>query len=199
MRCAGCSIRDMWATAAPVSTSLSTLPSLSLALLALAALLLLWAPMALVMYLRTGATVGLVWLPGGLQLIARDPIGYALLLVLVGSSLIVQIGANLALAALPFFVEFPVHVVKGIAVLGGWGLCGLYIRGHARTLDFPCDDDDWVAHPWAAPPPDPTDVLPPDPFAGPQNHALGHRAAEVERALDLALDRPRGPRDDGNR
>jgi hypothetical protein len=112
-------------------------------LMALALLLLLWAPMALVVYLRSGSTFGLFWLPAGIGIGRRDPRGYASLAVLVIGSIGAQVAANALIGALPFFIAPPIVAAKAVVVLLTWGLCGLYIRSNARLLNFPVDEDDW--------------------------------------------------------
>ncbi|HEY4223485.1 MAG TPA: hypothetical protein VGO62_19140, partial [Myxococcota bacterium] len=46
-------------------------------------LLFLWAPMALVLYLRTSSTLAMVWVPAGARTMMRDPGGYFVLCFLV--------------------------------------------------------------------------------------------------------------------
>lgn len=126
--------------------------------IAIGLLLLAWAPMALVLYLRTGTTFGYFHVPEGINMLRADPRGYLVLAALVLPTLGVRFIADLMQAALPFFLAPPIVVVKAAAIILGWGLAGLYVRQHARTFDMPIDDDDWVLHtrlpPPAAPAPD---------------------------------------------
>ena len=109
-----------------------------------AVLLVFWAPMALVLYLRTRSPLGFFLVPHGIRLIYHDLGGYAAM-----ASLVIGAQAMLALAYVlnsfvPFFLGLGVTAVKAFLILGAYGIAGLYIREHARVLDFPVDDDDWV-------------------------------------------------------
>jgi hypothetical protein len=46
----------------------------------------------------------------------------------------------------------PFAFLKGAATLLGYGVCGLYVRQHARTLECPCDEEDWEPMPMAPQP-----------------------------------------------
>ncbi len=113
---------------------------------AAALFLFLWAPMALVLYLRTSSTLAMFFLPGGLRTVQHDPSGYLALCFFVLPVLALRVGADALTTALPFFVSPPILFVKGAVVLFAWALCGLYVRQHARAFDLPVDDDDWVPH-----------------------------------------------------
>ncbi len=119
-------------------------------------LLLAWAPMALVLYLRTGTTFGFFHVPGGIAALRADPAGYLALAALVLPTLGARFIADLVQAALPFVLAPPVVAAKAAAIILSWGVAGLYVRQHARAYDMPIDDDDWVLFtrfPQAAPVP----------------------------------------------
>ncbi|MCC7070913.1 MAG: hypothetical protein IT383_06310 [Deltaproteobacteria bacterium] len=107
-------------------------------------LLLAWAPMALVLYLRTGTTFGFFHVPGGIGALRADPVGYLALAALVLPTMGVRFVADLMQAALPFVLAPPIVAGKAAAIILGWGIAGLYVRQHARSYDMPVDEDDWV-------------------------------------------------------
>lgn len=116
----------------------------SAAALVLGLLLLAWAPMALVLYLRTGTTFGFFHVPGGVAALRADPRGYLVLAALVLPTLGARFIADVLQGALPFVLAPPLVAGKAAAILLGWGVAGLYVRQHARAYDMPIDDDDWV-------------------------------------------------------
>lgn len=108
--------------------------------------LFVWAPMALVLFLRTSSTLAMFFVPAGIRTMLNDPGGYFVLCLMVLPALGVRVGADIVSSILPFFASPPILLVKGIVVLFSWGLCGLYVRQHARAFDLPVDEDDWVPH-----------------------------------------------------
>ncbi|HZP12639.1 MAG TPA: hypothetical protein VFB36_09480, partial [Nevskiaceae bacterium] len=111
----------------------------------LGALLFLWAPMAIVLYLRTSSTLAMVWVPAGVQTMLRDPLGYFVLCAFVLPALVLRFLVD-AYTTTSFIASPPWLFVKGAVVLLAWALCGLYVRSHARAFDLPVDDDDWTPH-----------------------------------------------------
>ena len=112
--------------------------------LVLGLLTLLWAPMALVLFLGTGSTLGMFLVPQGARIIAADLRGYVQLTTIVLAALAVRYGVEHSVAVVPFYLRVPLFALKAVALLLAWGCAGLYIRSIARQLDVPCDDDDWV-------------------------------------------------------
>jgi hypothetical protein len=120
--------------------------------IALGVLLFLWAPMAVVLYLRTSSTVAMLYVPAGVRTMLNDPLGYLELCLFVLPALafrfFVDAYTSTTLIAAPWFLA-----AKGAAVLVSWALCGLYVRSHARAFELPVDDDDWTPHGNHASPP----------------------------------------------
>jgi hypothetical protein len=116
-------------------------------------LLFAFAPIALVLYLRTGTTWALFLVPQGVSAISADPKGYLALCLLVWPAFVAQLGLDALTSALPFYLD-PIAVVpRTFAVLLVWGLCGLYVRSRAREFDMPIDDEDWAVQPRSSPAP----------------------------------------------
>jgi hypothetical protein len=150
-------------------------------LLVLAALaLFLYAPMALVMFLRTGSTWAFLFVPQGIAAIAQDVRAYAGLAAIAVPAFGLKVGIDRLVEALPFYVEPLLLFPRSALILVAWGACGLYVRQRARDFDMPVDVDDWVAH--ARPPPTP------DP-------SLGLDAAPVARRRPTAISLDGGPDD----
>lgn len=159
-----------------------------------AAFLVAFAPMALVMYLRTGTSFALFLLPQGIAAIASDVKGYVGLCTLAVPALVGVV--VLDSLPLPFYYAPLLQLPRVTLVLLAWGLCGLYVRSRAREYDVPCDDFDWTPHqrvldvPVAAAtarPPTITSTRAPSPFA-PQTNS---RHAPIE--LDLGDNGPPPP------
>lgn len=158
--------------------------------LVLAGLLVLGAPMGLVLTLRAHSLFGVLDVPTGLRLVAHHPLSYLGLAVTFFAGIALPAAFDAAVArytdpgAVRVLLAIPgSKAVFAFSVLWVFGLCGLYVREHARFLDVPCDDDDWapvlqVMRPTEAPGPQRTPTprqglsplpLPadrPDPFAG---------------------------------
>lgn len=175
------------------------------AMLGGAAFLVAFAPMALVMYLRTGTAFALFFFPQGLAAIASDVKGYVGLCMFAVPALAGVV--VLDSLSLPFYYAPLVQLPRVALVLLTWGFCGLYVRSRAREFDVPCDDFDWTPHqrvfdmPVAAPTasrsrtPAPSSMRPASPFApetqsqmAPAPHA---RHAPIE--IDLSDSGPPPP------
>lgn len=124
----------------------ASLGGLAPALMGLALLLLLYAPMALVMFLRTGTTWALFFVPQGIATIVSDVKAYAGLCAFAVPAFGSKILLDRVADALPFYVEPFLLVPRNALILVAWGVCGLYVRQRARTFDMPVDEDDWVPH-----------------------------------------------------
>ena len=106
--------------------------------------LFLWAPMAIVLFLRNPSTLTMFHLRAGLATLANDPLGYLVLSLFVLPSIAARFGADLLTAIGPFWMTPGILWVKGALVMFAWGLCGLYVRQRARAFDLPVDDADWA-------------------------------------------------------
>lgn len=108
-------------------------------------LLFLWAPMAIVLFLRNPATSTMFHLHAGAATLANDPLGYLVLSLFVLPSIAARFGADVLTAIGPFWMTPGILWIKGALVMFAWGLCGLYVRQRARAFDLPVDDADWQA------------------------------------------------------
>jgi hypothetical protein len=124
---------------------------MSWGLLALGIFLLAYAPMALVMFLRTGSTWALFFIPQGVKTILDDTKAYAGLALFAVPAFAGQVLLDRVIAMVPFYVGPIFLLPKTALILVGWGVCGLYVRQRARAFDMPVDTDDWVPH--TRPPP----------------------------------------------
>jgi hypothetical protein len=106
--------------------------------------LFLYAPMALVSYLRTGSTWALFFIPNGIVTIAQDLRGYARLSVVAVTAFVLAYGLDSLTHEWPFWAGPLVLMPRNALQLIAWGACGLYVRSRARQLDMPVDGDDWV-------------------------------------------------------
>ncbi|MFH1809085.1 MAG: hypothetical protein ABIJ09_10095 [Pseudomonadota bacterium] len=115
--------------------------------IAVAVLFFAYAPMALLLFLRSSSAAGMLALPAAIGLVSADPRGYGFLAILVLSSLGIRLalGALVGMFGLVGRLGFSVLLapVEATFVLVAFGLCGLFVRSHARSLQVPCDEDDW--------------------------------------------------------
>ena len=105
--------------------------------------LFFWAPMALILYLRTSSTVAMFHVVAGARTIWNDVGGYVVLCMLVLPALAMRFLIDLY-SSTSIISSPPLLFLKGVVVLLSWALCGLYVRQHARAFDMPVDDDDWT-------------------------------------------------------
>lgn len=117
---------------------------LRVAVLLLALMLFLYAPMALVSYLRSGSAWALFNIPQGILDIAKDPRGYARLCAVAVTAFVVGFAFDTLTVDWPFYAAPLAHIPRNTVQLFAWGVCGLYVRSRARQLAMPVDDDDWV-------------------------------------------------------
>jgi len=112
-------------------------------LILLAAVLLLYAAMALVLFLRSNTGWGMFDVRAAFHVIKLDPRGYFTLSAIIVGINAVRFVADLPIFHSSIFLVIPVGLVKGFLTLVAYGLCGLYVRQHARVLGIPCDEEDW--------------------------------------------------------
>ena len=121
--------------------------------------LFLYAPMALVSYLRTGSTWALLFVPQGVMTISQDLRAYGRLAAVAVSAFAGAFLLDAITYDWPFYATPLALIPKNVLQLVAWGACGLYVRARARQLGMPVDDEDWTlltrtpAQPLPPPPP----------------------------------------------
>lgn len=132
-------------------TKVIPLPAAALA----AMLLLAYASMALVGFLRTNTVMGMFDFTQSVRLIKEDPRGYAFLSTVIFAAFGMRLIFNTVIVHMGLtsvvLLNFVLAPVEAVVVLFVFGMCGLYVRSKARSLDLPCDEDDWQA---LGPPPE---------------------------------------------